>query len=527
MERWRSGLIAAAAVLLLLGNLSCRKAAVPAAAVADPPKSAATNAAGPLPAITTSGTQFDGAAWVQAKLANDKNVSAGAGKSYAHVTYKPEVKIVDESAVLQSLQGVSSDGHGAVFNNAPAEVRALKGGDIFMVKNDFAVKVLGAETDGAQTTILFDNAKLADVVQSGEIHLDTPVSFHGPTAVSATPASSGKRGFDWRNLFETPVYADTNPADQMKDFAKELLSGWTVEQWSVTPVENSASISARMTKDMAGFLAAVSMNGTVSNFQFAQDLKFPVNSDQVISGVKGMSGKMTFTWEIGKGTPGVWATEDRIKLPAGVTISLAPLLEGLPLALDISAALLIHPGLTGGNEYSKGGFTIGWNSTDSDEGLTFAIDEDKNISAVAPDAMVIAFCVPRVELQLSPMSAFAGIKGLSTAAGAVDSLVAKLEQKLLSPDTLAALQKSPMGNFSVTNMLKSNADVYAQIIHTEAATHSATLTPAQCSKVMLKIDGQVGGDANLLGVAKGSESKTMFTKTYTRWTPNSKFCTSS
>lgn len=75
-------------------------------------------------------------------------------------------------------------------------------------------------------------------------------------------------------------------------------------------------------------------------------------------------------------------------------------------------------------------------------------------------------------------------------------------------------------------MLKSNADIYVQIVHTEAATHTATVTPAQCSKVMLKIDGQAGGDANLLGI-KGTTSKSLFTKTYTRWTPNSTFCTSS
>lgn len=556
MERLRDGgwrnLLVLVGAALLLASLSCKKAAAPV--VAGKPASSA--AAGPVPTITTAGQEFGGAGWETEKLAHDKNVSVGGDKSYAHVTYKPEVKIIDEAGVLSSIRGVSSDGHGVVFNNASAEIRALKAGDIFMVKNDFAVKVLGAETNGAWTVILFDNAKLADVVQQGEIHLDAPVSFHGPAVATASP--SPQRDFDWRDLFESPAYAydggayqngtgtpldpadiipsysrpqpgvtTNSPSQQMSAFGKALLSGWTVENWSVAPGENSAVISAKMTKDTAGFLAVVTMNGNVSNFEFAQNLKFPVNTNDVISGVKNLSGKMTFTWEIGKNTPGVWATEDKLKLPAGVTIPLGPLLGGLPLSLDISAALLIHPGLTGGNEYSKGGFAIGWNGDGNSEGLTFDILEDESISPIAPNAMVIAFCAPRVELQLTPLGPFKSIKGIETGASVVDDAVGWLEKKLLSPEQLAALEDSPLGNFSVTNMLKSTADVYAQIVHTEGTTHAANITPAPCSKVTLKIDGVVGGEANLFGITEGmTKETTVFTKTFERWTPGSDFCKS-
>jgi hypothetical protein len=236
---------------------------------------------------------------------------------------------------------------------------------------------------------------------------------------------------------------------------------------------------------------------------------------------------MTFGWEIGKNTPGVWATEDKLKLPAGITIPLGPLLEGLPLTLDISAALLIHPGLTGGNEYSKGGFTIGWNGSGNSEGLTFDITQDQSISPIAPNAMVISFCVPRVELQVSPLGPFAGIKGISIGAAVVDHVVSTVAAKILPPAVLQAIQNSPLGNFSVSNALASQADIYAQIIHTEGTTHAANITPVPCSKIELKVDGQVGGDANLLGIVKGSTStKTVFTKTFTRWNPASNFCKS-
>ena len=83
--------------------------AVAALTVAGCGKKAAT--ATVLPAIATAGEAFGGAAWEAQKIEHDRNVSAGAGRSFANVTYKPEVKIVDEAAVVAALVGVSCDGH--------------------------------------------------------------------------------------------------------------------------------------------------------------------------------------------------------------------------------------------------------------------------------------------------------------------------------------------------------------------------------------------------------------------------------
>jgi predicted small lipoprotein YifL len=66
-------------------------------------KKAATET--PLPPIATAGKAFGGAAWEAQKIEHDRNVSAGAGRSFANVTYKPEVKIVDEAAVVAALVG--------------------------------------------------------------------------------------------------------------------------------------------------------------------------------------------------------------------------------------------------------------------------------------------------------------------------------------------------------------------------------------------------------------------------------------
>jgi hypothetical protein len=539
-------------IAILISITSCKKA--------KPPASPQAGANTPIPAIDTAGGNFGGDTWLAQQAANEQNVSAGAGQSYAHVTYKPNVKVFDESALEPSLEGVGSDGHGIVFKNAPAPVLALKAGDILMVKNQFVAKILAAETDGDETVLITDSAKLSDIVQDGEINLDTPITFHGPQIAVAQPSltfpalpmpqastQQSRPPFHFMDIFETPVYAQNgtgtpaepnsltpsyntskpgvttgSPTSQFVDAATALLSGWTVESWSVTPSQNDAVINAKMTKSTGGFVAAISMTGTVSNFQFIQKLKFPVQSSQLMNAVHGLSGQMHFVWEIGKQTPGVWATEDKIKLPAGITIPLAEMLDGLPLTLDISAALLIHPALTGGNEYSKGGFTIGFDGNSSGMGLTFKIDEDQSISPIAPNAMVIAFCVPRVELKLGATWS----DKFSKVTAAVDKAISWVKSKLPA-SVQAAINNSPLSKMSVTNALASSADLFVQVIHTEGVTHASNITPAPCSKIELKVSGQWGGDATLFDlVPNASATRDLFTKTFTRWNPASDFCKS-
>jgi hypothetical protein len=73
----------------------------------------------------------------------------------------------------------------------------------------------------------------------------------------------------------------------------------------------------------------------------------------------------------------------------------------------------------------------------------------------------------------------------------------------------------------------SNADVFAQVIHTQGVTHSSNLSLAPCTKIELKVTGQVCGEMQLFNLTNGA-SKTVdtFTKTYTEWRPGSNFCKS-
>jgi hypothetical protein len=536
---WKSITTGTVVAMLALSPTSCKKKQTPT--------TVNTQANAQIASLNTSGSSsFGGAAWAARRAAGDKKISVGQGNSFAHITYKPEVKFIDKAAIDASLQGIASDGHGALFKNASAEIKALKAGDILLVKNGFAAKILAAQTDGDQTALIIDRAKLTDVVAGGEIKIDSPIGFHGSNVASAPQPV--RHPFSVMDLIEPPVYAqegiiDANPQHNVTTMAKDaLISGWKIDNYSFSPGENQAAFAVRVMKDTAGFRSAITIDGNVSNFQFVSDLNFSPNTAQeIINGVGGMSGKVHVLWEIGKNTPGVWAQEDKVKLPVGAKIPLAPVLDGMPLEIELSAALLIHPALTGGNEYSKGEFTIAWVGSKSsasefvqpgDEGLTFTINDNQSISAVAPTAMVLSLCAPRIELGLAFFGSW-GVYGytadyfLNAGAAAIDVALDAIEAHLLPQSMYAALKASPLGSVTATNVLNSNADIYVQVISTEGVTHAPNITLAPCTKTQLKITAQSGGEANLLGLTGNAKKvKDLFTKEFTQWDPGSNFCKS-
>jgi hypothetical protein len=431
-----------------------------------------------------------------------------------------------------------------------------------MVKGEMAGKVLGVVTSGDQTLVELGQASLKDVVAGGQMKVDTPVRFHGQTAkLQEKPFFN-----NLLDLIDQPVYAQSGLPGSGADVARQqgtqdaagqvvsgiasaALSGWTVTAYSFTPGASVCNFHIVLVKDVGGFVARVAVTGTISDFDFASNLDWTqvkatggaYIGPAMSSSLKNMTGSLQFNWQIGKQTPGVWATVDRVALPGGISVPLAPLLGGMPLTLDISSALLIHPALTGGNEFSSGGFTISWGAggaggsfstastgavTDGggNVNLTFGITDDMNISPVAANAMVISYCAPRIELRLDILGPFAS--SLSSAGGIIDKAVGILT-KLLPQSAQDALANSPLSQVTASNILASNADVYMQFIATEGVTHSSNVTLTPCTKEQIKFDGEGGIGAQFFGLTNGAQTNTsLFSKEYTHWEPATAFCKS-
>jgi hypothetical protein len=474
-------------------------------------------------------------------------VTVGSNHSFAKVTYKPAVKMIEESGFQATLIAVTPDGRTLVFKNAPADLRALQAGDILMIKNQLARKVLGAETDGEDTFIVTDQATLADLVSDGEINVDAPLKFNGGSVSINHPAD------DDRSLLDALIRSANaqSPADVMqknaeeegtkdalknipKNLGKAVLADWKLVTWQATASNGLLNFKLLLAKNYRGFIGRVGLTGFINNFDFYSNLKF--NSgviSQIGAGIKSMSGRLQFDWEVAKQTNGGWGVDDLVKLPGVVSVPLGSLLYGLPLTLEVSSALVIHPALTGGNQISIGGFSItmggrmntsitsqGAVAEDSTMDETFNITNDGGLTAVAPDAMVIAYAAPRIELTVDMFGSYKS--SLEKFASTLDSMQSKASA--IANKLLPGLGDS-LNTVKAANVLKSNADVYAQLVSTEGVVHSSAISMIPCSRKWIQFEGVVGTAADIAGLTPGAKrSAVVFTKKYDRADPPSNFC---
>jgi hypothetical protein len=78
---------------------------------------------------------------------------------------------------------------------------------------------------------------------------------------------------------------------------------------------------------------------------------------------------------------------------------------------------------------------------------------------------------------------------------------------------------------TVSNVLKSKADVYAQLVSTEGAVHAPTISMVPCSKKWIEFSAQVGTAADIAGMTPNAKrSTTVFSKKYSKADPPSNFC---
>ncbi len=497
--------------------------------------------------------QGGGGAGDGARAATLPGVTIGPNKSFAKVSYKPAVKPIEESGFARTLAGASKDGSALVFHNAPADIRALKGGDVLLIKNQLARRVLATQAEGEDTYVATAPAMITDLVADGEIHIDAPLVFR-----RAAPRVSVRRempALDLLTLLIPAAHAQSAESlieQQMEDketkyqlrmaLQTAILADWKLTQFRYSAADGLLNFTLALAKDYQGFVGKVAASGFINNFNFWSDISVSRGLVNTIgAGIRNLSGTLHFDWEIAKQTPGGWGQADLVKLPGALSLPLGAYLYGLPLSLEVSSALVIHPALTGGKEVSTGGFTItmgGRMSTSIsstgavDQGSsfdeTFQITNDTGLSAVAPNAMVIAYAAPRVELAIDAFGSYNQQLGtleetltskFASGLDAVQAAAAKIMNSV-APGVDTGLNK-----IKTQNVLQSKADVYAQLVSTEGAVHSATISMLPCSKKWISFEGVVGTAADIAGLTPNAKrSAVVFQKRYDQADPPSSFC---
>jgi len=458
---------------------------------------------------------------------------------FAHVTYRPNVHIMEEEEGRKAIIGVSTYENALLFDSSNPTARALHAGDVLMIRNLIVRRVLASEETPDGVIVLTEKGALTDLIQDGQIHVEMPVRY-GP-AQAAAP----NHPF-WSFDLAQPAYAQS-PAgimaskavsqgtrDAYNNLFKGLLSD-LIDDWDTTfeatPGQGQTNLNLVCKKEISGFKAIITGQGYVSNFGFLTDMNFSNSTlQQMDTDFKNLNGAMTFQWLVGTESGGVRANESRIKLPGAIETPLAPLVGGIPLNLEVSAAILIHPAITGGREYTKGQFKITYDgsqhfkvktgSLDAAGNVTGTIDlaDHQDLSPSAPLGMVIAFAAPRIELSVGLNKI--GKLDTRKAVDIVDKLADAVAKRLLNPQQYQSFQQNglQLGKL-LRQTLSTDAAAYFQTVASSSSSFSGNMSITPCSRYDLIFSAQVGASAELVGVSLGNLNKEIYKKQMTRVDP--------
>lgn len=463
-------------------------------------------------------------------------VEGGTGS--ASIQYQASARVMERDEVIRSLAGVSTDGWTLLFEPAGSGLRALQAGDVLVVKGLFARKVLAVEHTGDGVALLTAEAELAEVIRDGTIRFRAPIRFT-PEVAAVQPTSRSLGNPLWA-LGIRDAYAQDDvgkEAVRLYNSARKYGTkavGVVTDDWqavySAVPGDGRIDLSLQLTREHYGFRGLITGNGYLKDFDLGADIgveqsvvkRLEVNFERI-------NGLMNVLWEVGMETPGGYAKETKIKLPGAISIPLYQLLDGFPLFLEISSAMIIQPVITGGQQWTHGAFRVGWDGYQHLTARAGNIDPAGNVtgeillvnertfSALAPLGMIINMAAPRIELSMNPLRMLGEVSGGTldksiTAAGkTLDDIAQRLIDKAKGTSLGARIPPglTEVGLAQVANAMKSDAMAYIQLITTAttAASGSSALFP--CTRVELAITGSVGASAQAFGQQVGHVSKTI------------------
>jgi hypothetical protein len=202
--------------------------------------------------------------------------------------------------------------------------------------------------------------------------------------------------------------------------------------------------------------------------------------------------------------------------------------------LEIGAAVIVNPAITGGKEYSRGAFRVNYDgyqhftvkegNIDSDGNVSGDIQvfEQQGVSATAPMGMVVAFAAPRIELSLGLKKLFK-MTDIKVAAERVDMIADQVAKRLLTPEQLDQFHQGPLGKFTFTNAtdvaLGSEATAYFEFVTTSGTSFSGMSAINPCSRSDISLSANVGASAEAFKASVGKTEKNIFKKKITVISP--------
>src|SRR5437763_7882130 len=125
------------------------------------------------------------------------------GSGYAHVTFRPNVRVMEAEEGRKALIGLSSNEATLLLDSSNATARSLRAGDVLLIKGLVARNVLGTELTPDGVVVLTQRPRLGDVIQEGEIRIQAPVRFGAAASAARNSPQSFSAG--WTSFFAEPA----------------------------------------------------------------------------------------------------------------------------------------------------------------------------------------------------------------------------------------------------------------------------------------------------------------------------------
>jgi hypothetical protein len=474
--------------------ISCRKNTDPSAAS----PSSGSSSAGIAPASV-------------ADISSGIDLSKQPGTRY-QVTYANDVIRISAPTVRRDLVGANRDHDIYIFSDSPELRSKLTPGSVVLFEGASFKKIQAIAMDGSHLIVGVEQAPLTRLFKDADIRWHTPINFleiHNRQEALSRHSYVRRLTLPW--LSPPPVSA--------AEAKEEEEEGWHIKSDAdFSPDKVNFQVDLTRSGDLD---ATITGKGYVKNFE--SSLALAVNNSQVSKfdfSNQNVNGVVDFDWTIGASGKPPELGEERLKLPALMSVPLY--LGALPFTLELGEALLFHPALSTKQEIAKGAFHVDYNGV---TGLSVTKTGTQDTSEATSDSSI------RTSTAFSPMAAFGVV--VAVAMPRFELKTGTEEFLPPMPDALAdraaaLLEKTTIGHFikKAKEALKTEAAGTFQVVLSTTASHSGMLSLVPCQRFTLHVEGQVSADATVLGMPKELlKTITIFKKDIDQPTPNAKICT--
>jgi hypothetical protein len=391
--------------------------------------------------------------------------------------------VVDGNTAQNALTSVSTDGHVLVFNTTDPRITNLAGGQVLLLEDLGARRVLGTVKQGPLTAVATNAAALVDFIQDGTIQF--PNKSHDPVILDQQ---------------------DTNFGPGMDHLTGE------VNEWKYTASSdaggadpNDLDFTFNAEKHLGGLDASVKGEGHLKNTGFSFMTDIHGAKLQKLLFTAPVEGTLKVNWAAITSGPNSGIGERRLRLPSFFKEIFVA--NHLPFLYEISANVIFIPGLGGKNDAVSGGFEVaykgngGFAATSKDSSPVKQMEaspqsvEKVTTSALAPHGVVLAVNAPKVALSF----------GTTSFMEAVHSSVPAAIKNSRSADGFES-QLSKFFSKDNGDFFRTEGGAYVQWVdeYDYAGSGPMSVVP-NCATTHFNLIASGGVDAKLLGLdGKGS-----------------------